>query len=216
MRTTAPLYLASQSRTRRLLLVQSRIPFIVINQTADESAVNWKMPVAELAMQLARSKMEHAAMPQDLLNQHTVNEESESQSCFVVTADTVCIDSDGIAHGKPLNWEDAKQMLIKWRSGCTVLTAFCLDKKIYSAGQWHTKERIERTVTTRIKFDIPEEWLNDYLDNTPSLSVAGGMAIEEYGALFTQSIEGSYSNILGLPLFELREALSKLGFFSEN
>ena len=107
-------------------------------------------------------------------------------------------------------------MLIKWRSGCTVLTAFCLDKKIYSGGQWHTKERIERTVTTRIKFDIPEEWLNDYLDNTPSLSVAGGMAIEEYGALFTQSIEGSYSNILGLTLFELREALSKLGFFSEG
>ena len=58
------------------------------------------MPVAELAMQLARSKMEHAAMPQDLLNQHTVDEESESQSCFVVTADTVCIDSDGVAPRK--------------------------------------------------------------------------------------------------------------------
>lgn len=220
MRTTAPLYLASQSRSRRLLLVQSRIPFIVISQSADETTFNMKLPVQELATLIARAKMEHAVIPQDHLQQASLGFSSSNPSgtdgaeCFVLTADTLCVDSDGTICGKPVDWEDAKRMLMRWRSGCTVVTAFCLDKKMYNDGQWHTKERIERCVTTRIMFDIPGEWLNEYLEQTPSLSVAGAMAIEEYGGLFVQSIEGSYTNIVGLPLFELRQALSKLGFFA--
>lgn len=219
MHTTAPLYLASQSRSRRLLLVQSRIPFIVINQTANEETYNAKLPFHEIVMHIARAKMEHAVIPQDHLNQSSLQKATQhtyekSDECFVLTADTLCADNDGVIYGKPVDWEDAKRMLLQWRSGCTVATAFCLDKKMYSDGQWHTKERIERCVTTRISFDIPDEWIDDYLEQTPSLTVAGAMAIEEYGALFVHSIEGSYTNIVGLPLFELRQALSKLGFFS--
>lgn len=225
MYTTSPLYLASASRARRLLLVQSRIPFIVIHHTAEEMVMNGqsKLLLQELTMHIARQKMEHAVIPQDHLNQATLGflppkssqaPNHDGSECFVLTADTLTMDSTGAIHGKPKDWQDAQHMLKLWRSGCTVATAFCIDKKMYSDEQWHTKERIERCVTTRIAFDIPDEWLNEYLEQTPSLSVAGAMAIEEFGALFVQSIEGSYTNIVGLPLFELRQALTKIGFFS--
>lgn len=233
MRITAPLYLASTSRARRLLLVQSRIPFTVIQQTSDETVYSGNLSFQEIVTQIARSKMDHAVMPQDHLNQASLeradaNIKGESilqstahssstpkeDTCFVLTADTLCVDNDGTLYGKPTDWDDAKRMLRIWRSGCTVATAFCLDKKLYNDGAWHTQERIERCVTTRISFDIPDEWLDTYIEQTASLSVAGAMAIEEYGALFVHSIEGSYTNIMGLPLYEVRQALSKLGFFS--
>ncbi len=214
MRTTAPLYLASQSRSRRLLLAQSRIPFTVIHQAADEKSCSWQVPFQELVMALARMKMEQAVIPADHLNQASLEAKHQEEICYVLTADTLCVDSDGTVHGKPTDWNDAKKMLLTWRSGCTVATAFCLDKKMYNDGHWYTKERIERCVISKISFDIPDDWITDYLEQTPSLSVAGAMAIEEYGALFVQSIEGSYTNILGLPLYELRQSLSKLGFFS--
>ena len=217
MHTKSPLYLASSSRGRHLLLVQSRIPFIVISQTADETVFGTKLPIQELTTAIARAKMEHAVIPQDHLNQSNLGfsrpASSEGAECFVLTADTLCMDNDGEIYGKPLDWEDARRMLIKWRSGSTAATAFCLDKKIYSAGQWHTQERIERCVTARLHIDIPDEWINEYMVQTSCLQISGAVCVGGFGALFVSAIEGSYSTIIGLPLFELREALTKLGFF---
>ncbi len=42
---------------------------------------------------------------------------------------------------------------------------------------------------------------------------SGAVAIEDYGAQFLKTVDGSHSAIIGLPLFELREALDELGFF---
>ena len=60
---------------------------------------------------------------------------------------------------------------------------------------------------------MPDNWIDIYLEKTPYLDVSGGMAIEKYGNQFLKTVQGSYSTIIGLPLFEVREALEKLGFF---
>ena len=196
MKYSAPLYLASQSRMRRELLKLTKIPFSLIEQDADESSINWQEDPVKLAGALALLKMEHAIVP--------------PTNCYVITADTICVDVHGTIHGKPKDNEDAIKMLKLWREGCTVLTGFCIDKKTTTG---ETEQRIEKVVSTHIDFSIPDRWLETYLQETPSLSCAGAMAIEDYGFQFVKSINGSYSNITGLPMYEVREALSKLGFF---
>lgn len=203
MNYTEPLYLASQSRMRRELLTLAKIPFTIIEQDADEASINWQEDPFKLVAALALLKMNHAAIPLSQIN------------CYVLTADTVCVDIHGAIHGKPKDTEDALRMLKLWREGCTVLTGFCLDKKIYTTS-WETVQRIEKVVSTYIDFSIPDEWLHSYLKETPSLTCAGAMAIEEYGFQFVKSITGSYSNIIGLPMYELRKALHSLDFFSNS
>ncbi len=201
MKTTAPLYLASQSPMRKQLLEQAKIPFTVISQSADEAACNWDLPPKEVVLDIARSKMAHAVIP------------SGKKECFVLTADTLCVDSNGMLHGKPADKEEALAMLKKWRAGCTVITGFCLDKKTYQEGQWYTQERKEEAMVTTIEFCIPDAWLAEYLAQTPAMNVAGAMSIEDYGFQFVRFIQGSYTNIIGLPLYQVREALSQMGFF---
>jgi septum formation protein len=201
MYITAPLYLASQSQMRKQLLLQSHIPFTVLEQTADETACDWNQPCTDVVLSIARSKMDHVSLP---LGTH----------CYVLTADTLCMDVQGHLQGKPENEEAARAMLTLWQAGCLVVTGFCLDKKEFKQGTWQTERRIEQAVVSKIDFSVPARWVDEYLRETPTLSVAGGMKIEDFGFQFVRTIEGSYSNILGLPLFEVREALTELGFFA--
>lgn len=203
MNYRAPLYLASQSPMRKTLLEQAQIPFHIAPQTADEMACDWNREPFLVARSIARFKMDHVQLPTDI----------PSSECFVVTADTICVDRGGKVHGKPKDRADAMRMLDLWREESQVVTAFCLDKKRYIDGSWLTQERIEQSVQATVIFSVPERWLSSYLTLTPSMQCAGAMEIEGYGSLFVKEIHGSYSTILGLPLFEVREALTTLGFF---
>jgi predicted house-cleaning NTP pyrophosphatase (Maf/HAM1 superfamily) len=52
-----------------------------------------------------------------------------------------------------------------------------------------------------------------YFEKTPFfLNISAGCAVEGFGQSFLKSVNGSYTGILGLPLFELRQALKTLGF----
>ncbi len=62
------------------------------------------------------------------------------------------------------------------------------------------------------EFEVPEECIVRYLAVSYGMKAAGAITIEGYGAQFLKKVEGSYSAIIGLPLFELREALQKLDF----
>lgn len=64
--------------------------------------------------------------------------------------------------------------------------------------------------------DLPDEWIDSYLEKTGALSAAGALVIDDFGSLFFKSMAGSYTGIIGLPLSELREALSELGFFNDK
>ncbi len=197
------LYLASQSLSRQQLLREVQIPFELVSQTADEAACDWGLPLHKLVASIALYKMEHA----DLSG---IDREKE---IFVLTADTLSQDANGAIQGKPKDRADAIEKIKEARGGTRLCTGFCLDKKAWKNGGWQTVDRIEQVVHASYKFIIPDEWIETYLEKSPGLNCSNAIAVEQYGGQFLKEVQGSYSAIVGLPLYEVREALEKLGFF---
>lgn len=198
------LYFGSKSAPRRMLLEQSQIPFIVVDQNADEAKCDWTLPLPQLVLSIALYKMQHVILPSG---------ETEGQICFVLTADTMSHDKTGKIHGKPIDKEDAISKIKAAREGSFLCTAFCLDKKIWRDNKWEIEERIADIVSAEFLYYVPDEWIGYYLEYTPYLDVSGAIAVETFGNQFLKTVHGSYSTIIGLPLFEVRQALDKLGFF---
>ena len=198
------LYFGSKSQSRRMLLEESQIPFVVVGQDADETACDWNVPLPQLVLSIALYKMQHVILPDGTY---------EGEVCYVLTADTMSHDKNGVVHGKPLDRADAIAKIKASAAGSFLCTAFCVDKKVWQNGEWVIEERIADVVSAEFIFLVPDNWIDIYLEKTPYLEVSGGMAIEKYGNQFLKTVTGSYSTIIGLPLFEVREALEKLGFF---
>jgi septum formation protein len=198
------LLLGSKSYSRKLLLDFARIPYQVIEQDADETQCDWKLAMPQVVANIARYKMEHVVMP---------GGNAEGQIAFVLTADTLSQEKDGTIGGKPENLEDAIEKIRRARGGMRTGTAFCLDKRVWRSGKWDVEQRIEQYVEASYVFDIPEAWIDRYIAHTIALGASQAIAIEEYGAQFLKEVHGSYSAIVGLPLFEVREALEKVGFW---
>ena len=204
MKTSHTLLLASGSASRKMLLEQMQIPFQVIAQSADESACDWGLRFQQLLISIAIAKMDHAQLPQG----------AEGDEIFVLTADSMCQDKQGVIHGKPIDKADAIAKIKALRQGGVVGSAFCLDRKKFENNEWTIKARIAKYVETSYVFDMPDEWIERYFELFPDyLHVAGGVSVEGYGQQFLKSINGSYTCLIGLPLFELRQSLQEIGFF---
>jgi septum formation protein len=197
------LLLGSKSPSRQMLLNLAQIPFTLIGQDADETLCDWALPLPEIVTHIARFKMEHVQLPAGF----------DGQVCFVLTADTLTQDKNGAVQGKPVDRDDAIAKIKSSRVGSNLCTAFCLDKKIWRNNQWQLIERIEQVVHAEYLFVLPDEWIDIYLDTSIAMDTAGAITVEAFGAQFLKVVNGSYSAIIGLPLFEVREALAKLGFF---
>lgn len=204
MKTNHTLYLGSKSASRQMLLKQAHIPFTLVGQDADESACDWALPLQKVVESIAVYKMEHVILPAG----------KEGEICFVLTADTLSQDATGAIHGKPTDRDDAIIKIKAARAGMRTGTAFCLDKKVWRSGSWHLERRIEQFVDARYEFIVPDEWIENYLTISFGLNCSGAIAIEDYGGLFLKMVQGSYTTIVGLPLFELREQLEEIGFFT--
>ena len=209
-----------------MLLEESHIPFIVVSQNADESQCDWGLPLPQLVLSIALHKMDHVVLPDG---------KYDGEICYVLTADTMSHDKSGTIHGKPVDRDDAIAKIKASAAGSFLCTAFCVDRRVWrpvrrslavpsealcerrgEGGKnniWVVDERITDIVSAEFMFIVPDNWIDIYLEKTPYLDVSGGMAIEKYGNQFLQNVQGSYSTIIGLPLFEVREALEKLGFF---
>jgi septum formation protein len=122
----------------------------------------------------------------------------------VIAADTlVAVPGEG-ALGKPGSAEDAKRML-RSLSGRQheVSTGVCVSGLERSA---------VRVVVTRVSLRrISEAELEWYVATGEPADKAGAYAIQGRGAIFVSAIEGSWSNVVGLPMAELTEMLSEMG-----
>lgn len=204
MKTTSILYLGSSSLSRQMLLRQAGIPFTLLKQSADETQCDWNLPLPDVVKNIALYKMEHCLMPSG----------TDGERCFVLTADTLSVDARGCIQGKPTDKADAIAKLRAIRDGSvTTGTAFCLERKIYRGGSWITEERIVEFVKAEYLFNVPEAWIETYLQSFEGQLGTASINIEESGNLFLKEIKGSYSTVVGLPLYELRLALEKLGFY---
>jgi septum formation protein len=198
------LYFGSKSQPRRMLLDESQIPYVVVDQNADESLCDWGLSLPQLVLSIALYKMQHVILPDG---------RQEGDICFVLTADTMSHDKTGKIHGKPVDRADAIAKIKAAREGSFLCTAFCLDRKVWRSGVWVLEERIADVVSADFLYLVTDEWIDIYLEKTPFLDVSGGIAVEKYGNQFLKTVNGSYATIIGLPLFEVRQALEKLGFF---
>ena len=121
----------------------------------------------------------------------------------VVAADTIVVLGDQIL-GKPADRADAKYML-KLLSGKahTVKTA---------AVVLYKKKALLQVVTTNVHFRrLAEEEINWYVETGEPLDKAGAYGIQGKGAVLVERIEGSYDNVVGLPLTAVYEMLRRAG-----
>lgn len=193
------LYLGSQSSSRQRLLREAQIPFKLASHGSDEALERGDDSFENYVLKIAQEKMRHVCI-------------HEPDARYILTADTlVHVVRSGRILGKPKDRDDAKNMLRAMRNEVVeVITGSCLRKqegqKIIAQHAWTTGAFIE--------FSIGEEYLDTYFDKEPHVLSASGACIIDagYGQSFFKSIRGSYTAVIGLPLFELRQELKKMGF----
>ena len=197
------LLLGSSSLSRQTLLRDIQIPFLVIGHTANEDDIPHTDSLTDTVLTIARYKMNHIVIPS------TYTE----LTAYILTADTM-LNHKGVIHGKPANRHDAETKLQALRTGPMITaTGFCIEKRIFQNNQWITIESHNEVVTAESVFNVPDTWTNRYLEYSLGMVASGAVAIELYGGQFLQSINGSYSAMVGLPQYEVRIALEKYGFF---
>jgi septum formation protein len=128
---------------------------------------------------------------------------------IVIGADTLVF-IDGILFGKPKSLEGAYEMLEQLQGKAhTVVTAICL---LHLRSH---RQRIfaENTAVTFRPLDAVK--IRRYLTRVNPLDKAGAYAIQEEGDLIIESISGSYTNVVGLPMERLRTELSSWGVLIE-
>lgn len=174
------LILASQSPRRSQLLRQAGFTFTIQTKPIDESFPA-NMPVTEVAPYLAREK---ALAAKDFL---------QGADDILLTADSVVI-LGGRIFNKPADAVEAKIML-QALSGQTheVITGVCLlSKTTERVFAGHSKVTIEPLADTEIDY---------YIDTCQPFDKAGSYAIQEWiGLCKISKIEGTYANIMGLPM----------------
>jgi len=198
------LHIASSSASRKKLLENSKIPFIVIDQDADESQVSTDQELSQVVMQISQLKMAHVKMSAG---------KYEGDICFVLTADTLGVTTTGRVLCKPVDRNDAISMLKDSRLGNRTITGFCLCKFVWQNSAWVVVKKIVDFDEAWCVFDVSDEFLYFYLDNIPFLSVSGAISIESTGGQFLKTVNGSYETVIGLPMFKIRQALLEFGFY---
>lgn len=184
-------YLASGSPRRRELLQQIGVSFRVVGTAVDEAVLPGETPAAYVT-RLAAAKADAGW-----------DRSRDAADAPVLAADTAVV-LEGKILGKPANRQDAEGML-RQLSGRTheVLTAIAL--RTVNGLQ----SRISRSeVTFR---SIAEAEAEAYWETGEASDKAGAYAIQGRAAIFIADLRGSYSGVMGLPLFETAELLSEAG-----
>jgi septum formation protein len=180
--------LASVSPRRRELLTQIGVPHLVTGAHIDESVHPGERP-HDYVQRMARTKAQ------------TVWEQDPSLP--VLGADTTVV-LDGKVFGKPADRADALRML-SLLSGRThdVLTAIALASKEGLA---------MRVNVSAVRFRaLAADEIAAYWETGEPRDKAGAYAIQGLGAVFIESLTGSFSGVMGLPLFETSELLRAAG-----
>lgn len=184
-----PLILASASPQRQSLLKEAGIPFTVDPAHIHED-LTLSMPPLELARFLSFKKAEKVA------ERHPTK--------LILGADTLVV-ADGGCLGKPANNKEALAML-RLLNGKThqVITGFTL----LDAGK---SRALTNAVITYVQFKKNRiATLEEYVKTAEPMGKAGAYAIQGKGAALIKRIEGSYSNVVGLPMEALKKELDKV------
>jgi septum formation protein len=193
-------------------LRQAKIPFFLVKQEADERAGDNCVSIAERVQAIALQKMAHVIIPATINNKNT----SDYPVLFIVTADTMVENSAGEIYGKPTDSYDAIRMIKNARDGMKASSAFCLEKRVRHENYWKAVEHEITVVSTNYTLIMPDYYIDHYIQTGEGMECAGAVAIEGQAAQFVTSVHGSYTNLIGLPMFEVRQQLEKFNFFAST
>jgi septum formation protein len=185
------LYLSSRSPRRRALLAQLGVHAVVLNADVDETPYPDELPEAYVQrLAIAKARAVFDKLP---ARGHR----------WVLGADTIVVVDNHIL-GKPRQQEQALAMLAQLSGRAhRVLSGVALVD-----GATHY-----RLSDNQVHFrPINPAEAQAYWATGEPLDKAGGYAIQGVGALFIHRLEGSYSGVMGLPLFETGELLIEAGF----
>lgn len=180
--------LASTSKRREDIFKKYNFKF-EIKASNIEEIIDIRDNPKELVMSLAFRKAYNVA--------------KDNEDAIVIGADTV-VYYDGRILSKPKDKEDAFNMLSSL-SGKThqVITGICIINL-------EENLKIVDFEKTKVKFrDLDKDMIKTYISTGEPLDKAGSYGIQDIGALFVESIEGSYLNVVGLPLVKLDKMLEK-------
>ena len=172
-----PIVLASGSPRRKEILQQMGYSFTVNTSNTKESIDG---APEEMVLHLSEEKARAVA--------------SQYDNALVLGADTIVAIEDRIL-GKPHTEKQAAEMMHllsgKWHS---VYTGVCVINT-------RTKTMVKQAVQTRVHFlPLDEEVIYDYIKTAEPYDKAGGYALQGAAGVFIDKIEGSYSNVIGLPM----------------
>ena len=188
------LILASQSPSRKRLLEGAGLhPEIIVSHVDEETEHFNAMSPVDMVIALAITKA------------HTVRE-MVSEDAIIIACDST-FEFEGVSFGKPetpaIAIERAKRL-----SGKTGLlhTGHCIiDTK-------QGRELADR-VTTSVTFDqLSDEVIADYVSTGEPLKVAGGFTLDGFSSPLISSIDGDYTNVVGISMAYLRKSLEHLGY----
>ncbi|MCS7049259.1 MAG: Maf family protein [Verrucomicrobiae bacterium] len=182
--------LASASPRRQQLLRELGLRFRVVVPVGITEQVDG-LPPATLAMENARRKAAAVA--------------ANHPEALVIGADTIVVQGTRI-FGKPGSIEEADAMLCALAGHRhDVITGVCLIHRPFDL------ELLFHEVTAVWMRPLTEPQRREYLALINPLDKAGAYAIQEHGDRIIERIEGSYSNVVGLPIERLKASLEKLG-----
>ncbi len=179
--------LASKSPRRKELLAMLDIPFVIKVKDGIDESYPEELPALEVAEYLSRLKGN--AYAADI-------KENE----LVITADTIVI-LDGKIFGKPKNELDAIDMLMQLQGRThTVASGVCIATK---------EKMVSFTVCTSVTFaPLTKEEVTWYVEKYRPLDKAGAYGIQEWiGCAAVAGIDGSFYNVMGLPVHQLYNVL---------
>jgi septum formation protein len=189
-----PLVLGSGSPRRRELLARAGIAFEVLPADIDESARDGEEPAA-FALRLAREKAQAVA-----------TRVGATPRRLVLGADTIVV-IDGDVLGKPVDAEDAVRLLGRHVGR---------EHRVYTAVAVLASDRIEHAATCVVASgvamrDAGEDEIRRYVATGEPLDKAGAYAAQGEGRRFIARIDGSETNVIGLPMDETLALLRESG-----
>ena len=188
------LVLASQSTSRRRLLESAGLsPRIIVSHVDEETEFFNSLSPADMVIALAITKA------------HTVREQVDFPAIIIGCDST--FEFDGVSLGKPGTPDVAVDRAKRVRGNSGLLhTGHCI---IDTAKNVEISDR----VTTRVTFDhMSDEEIADYVATGEPLHVAGGFTLDGFSSPFIPSIEGDYTNVVGISMPFIRKALANLGY----
>ncbi len=184
--------LASSSKVRRELLKKLGLPFKAVSPNYEED-MTVRLPPLQLAKFLSTGKAEAVA--------------KYYKSHVIIAADTFAV-LGGKLLGKPYTTQEARHMLreisgkkLLFISGFTIIDT-------------RGDKRLIKTVETNVYIKKLSDFeIDNYVKTGEPIGKACAFAIQGLGAVIVKRIDGDYYNVMGLPLYDLSEALKKFGIY---